>query len=220
MAAKEKIKTACLFDKTTGELIDIVTLKGTKEQFDQWNTWTNLTYVIPSQEIIDARDEGTGVPIYDAKKKKWSLKDMDESHLEEDKIEAKNVTNRVIADFIRENKIEFGGKIFSIDRRSSYEYLELYVLAFTGVIDFPISIKADNSNEVVQFSTIEDFKQFMKALYDSKSNIIKIGRALKYGGNVFGIDVKPISEFNVSEMHQFDPRSAIDSLIELSKENE
>src|SRR5574344_650955 len=211
-----KSKDFCVFEFSTGKFLEKVTFtyQGEKEP-EEWERCETLTDVIPDQQMLDAMENGVGIPIFDKKTKTWSLQEPDAGKLTELIENAKAYVNRVVLGKMREGVAQYSGLNFYYNRRKCNEYIELFMLASNGIVDFPISIKSAGSNITLEFANIEEYKKFMRFIYDTKMNIINIGRALKYGGTIAGIELKPLSEFTIPEICQFKASESMEMLLEL-----
>jgi hypothetical protein len=170
------------------------------------------TLSAPSKAMIKKWESKEVRLIFDKKTEKWSGIKLDNSAVPESKIED---SKDWVDHFIRVNlrsSFKFADVEFSMEDSKCIEYNELAIFALMKEIKYPVSIKAIG-NAYVTLNSLEELKNFLRTMRERKELIRSVGRAIKYGGTVNGVEIKSISD---SELYKMDPDAiglTVDSLI-------
>lgn len=154
----------------------------------------------PSQTMMEVIDRGMNqYVIYDKKKKKWKFdfSKFDKVGFINDLIYS--VKCQIRQDISNFQTVEYNGHIFDARQKYFDRYVQKMVLADHNIVSFPISIP-DENDVMVSFENPDGYKAFIKAISDRYDLLYSIGRLIKYGGEVDGIQIIPLSEYSEEEL--------------------
>jgi len=172
------------------------------------------TLASPSKAMLKKWENKEVKLVFDKKTKKWTGIKIDGS-----KIDEAMLSNSIdwVDHFIRtklRSSFTFDGVEFSMEDSKCIEYNELMIFSIIDEVKFPISIKGIGNI----YKTIDSFgqlKNLMSAMRRKKETLRAIGRAIKYGGIVNGVSIKPIADDKLYKMKSEEIGNMVDSTIAL-----
>ena len=195
-----KIVTVSYYDKDTKKYLYSrnVEYEGTVSEFSK--TLENATIKSLTQKMKDMAVIGfNGFIVFDEKKKKWifDFSDFDrDAYLKDVFYDIKCLVRQDIGKFAT---IEYNGHVFDARQKYFDRYVQKLVLAEHGVVNYPIEIP-DENDILVRFENEAEFKSFIKKINDLYSSFYDVGRLIKFGGEVEGIKVIPLSEYSTEDL--------------------
>jgi hypothetical protein len=152
--------------------------------------------------------------VYDKKKKKWKFdfsKFDKESYIDN---MIYDIKRQIRYDIANEQTIIYDGIEFDARQKYFDRYIQKIVLHNNGIINFPITISSIN-DEKYEFKTFDEFKIFIKQINDLYDHLYEIGDVIKYGGNVQGVDISPLSDYSPLELIMMEYQEAYQQIKEL-----
>lgn len=166
------------------------------------------TDVLPSRAMLKALEsKSIKSLVFDPESQKWKTVGFTEEEIQPALIQAKATVNLAIRAKLNE-PFAYKNVIFGMSNPKQFEYYDFLISCVLGITAFPAKLSG-SSNSSIEFNSLDDVKKFFAFFTEHKKAIKEVGRIIKYGGEINGVQFTALKEKSMNELNL----EAIETLI-------
>lgn len=159
------------------------------------------TDVLPPRAMLKALEsKSVKSLVFDPEAKKWKTTGFAEEEIQLAIAQAKAAINSAIYDKLNEPFV-YKNTVFGMGDLKQFECYDFLISCILGMTAFPAKLSG-SSDSSIEFNSLDDVKKFFAFFVEHKKAIKEIGRIVKYGGEINGVQFtalkeKPLNELNL-----------------------